>query len=149
MPWFSLVSMLGLLIVVASLVAEHQLYNTWTSVVMVRGLSCSQACGIFLDQGLNPRAMQLAGGFLTIGPPEKSLCIFYDVCLKWMEDFWKKTDNCRKINFVGHLVSECFCLIISLLSYNSHTIQFTYLKCTIQWFVVCPQSLCNHHHSQF
>ena len=39
------VAMHGLLIAVASLVAG--------SVVVVRGLSCSEACGIFPDQGLN------------------------------------------------------------------------------------------------
>ena len=41
----------GLLIAVASLVAEHGLVG---SVVVVHGLSCSVACGIFLEQGLNP-----------------------------------------------------------------------------------------------
>ena len=63
----------GLLIVVASLVAEHrlqvrgpqQLWHTGSvvvalglqsagSVVVAYGLSCSAACGIFLDQGSNP-----------------------------------------------------------------------------------------------
>ena len=63
----------GLLIAVASLVAEHRLQahglqQLWHmgSVVVARGLqstgsvvvahqlSCSVACGIFLDQGLNP-----------------------------------------------------------------------------------------------
>ena len=28
--------------------------GTWASVVVVHGLSCSAACGIFLDQGSNP-----------------------------------------------------------------------------------------------
>ena len=28
--------------------------GTWASVVVARGLSCSTACGIFPDQGLNP-----------------------------------------------------------------------------------------------
>ena len=54
-----------LLIVVASLVVEHELYGRRASVVVVSGLqstgsivvvlglSCSAACGIFLDQGLN------------------------------------------------------------------------------------------------
>ena len=43
----------GLLTVVASLVAEHRLYSR-DLVVVVHGLSCSEACGIFPDQGLNP-----------------------------------------------------------------------------------------------
>ena len=54
-----------LLIVVASLVAEHGLLGARASVVVARGvqsagsvvvahgLSCSVACGVFLDQGLN------------------------------------------------------------------------------------------------
>ena len=42
-----------LLIVVASLVAQHGLYSAG-SVVVVHGLSCSAACGIFPDQGSNP-----------------------------------------------------------------------------------------------
>ena len=43
----------GLLIAVASLV-EHRLQGTQTSVVVAHRLGCSVACGIFLDQGLNP-----------------------------------------------------------------------------------------------
>ena len=40
---------------------------------MAYGLSCSAACGIFLDQGLNlcPE-LNLAGGFLNTVPPGKS-----------------------------------------------------------------------------
>ena len=70
---YSAVEVCGLLIVVASLVAEHRL-DEWTSVVVTRGLSsrgswalstgsvavdgftgfsCSFSCGIFLDQVLN------------------------------------------------------------------------------------------------
>ena len=43
-----------LLIEMVSLVAEHGLEGTWVSVAAARGLSCSAACGIFPDQGLNP-----------------------------------------------------------------------------------------------
>ena len=54
------------LVVVAALVAEHGLQSVRASVIaapglqstgsiiVVRGLSCSMAYGIFLDQGLNP-----------------------------------------------------------------------------------------------
>ena len=57
--------MCGLLIEVASLVAEHRLQGTWASVAVITGLSstgsvvvacrlsCSVMYGIFLDQGLN------------------------------------------------------------------------------------------------
>ena len=51
----------GFLAAVASLVVEHRLQGLraqsfWLpgSVVMVLGLSCSEACGIILDQGWNP-----------------------------------------------------------------------------------------------
>ena len=47
---------LGLLIVVASSVAEHRLLNTGL-ICAVHRLSCSEACGIFPDQGLNPRLL--------------------------------------------------------------------------------------------
>ena len=43
---------LGLLIALASLVAE-QIPGLQGSVVVVHGLSCPAACGIFPDQGLN------------------------------------------------------------------------------------------------
>ena len=48
-----LFAMHELLIAVASFVAEHGLWSTG-SVVVVHGLSCSLASGIFPDQGLNP-----------------------------------------------------------------------------------------------
>ena len=62
---FSLVLVCGLLTAVLSLAIEHGLWSTWTSVAMAPGLwdtesvvvaqwlSCSTACGIFLDQGSN------------------------------------------------------------------------------------------------
>ena len=49
-----LVVVLGLLIAVATLVKEHGLWIVWALVAVVHGLSCSEARGIFLDQGLNP-----------------------------------------------------------------------------------------------
>ena len=39
------------------LVAEHGLWSLRASVVVVHGLSCPVACGIFLAQGLNPRPL--------------------------------------------------------------------------------------------
>ena len=63
---YSLVAMLRVLIVVASLVVERGLWGAWASVVAAHGLiraraqslwpcglSCSVGCGIFLDQGSN------------------------------------------------------------------------------------------------
>ena len=43
---YSLVSVRGLLIVLASLIAEQGL-GMWASVVVAHGLSCPEACGIF------------------------------------------------------------------------------------------------------
>ena len=70
----SLVVVCGFLIVVASPVAEHRLKvarasvvavpEPWStgSTVMAHGLSCSVACGIFLDQGSNLRFLHLLQG---------------------------------------------------------------------------------------
>ena len=55
---YSLVVVLGLLNVVASL-------------LMVYGLGCSQARAIFPDQGSKPVSLALQGRFLTTGPPWK------------------------------------------------------------------------------
>ena len=43
------------------------------SVVVAHGHSCSTACGIFLDQALNPCISPALAEFLTTGPPGKSL----------------------------------------------------------------------------
>ena len=52
---FSLVVVCGLLVAVASLVAEHRLQSSQALVgFVVHGLNCPVACGIFSDQGLNP-----------------------------------------------------------------------------------------------
>ena len=50
---FSLVVAHGLLISVASPVAELGLLGSQASVVVAHGLSCVAACGTFLDQGSN------------------------------------------------------------------------------------------------
>lgn len=52
--------------------------RTWAlglmgSIVVAHELSCSVACGIFLNQGSNLCPPALAGRFLTTGPPEKSV----------------------------------------------------------------------------
>ena len=53
----SLVVMHGLLIEVASFVAEHGLQGTRASAVVAHRLSCSTAYGIFPDQGSNRRPL--------------------------------------------------------------------------------------------
>ena len=78
--------MCGLLLAVASLVADHGLYGTWASVVSPHGLRSLDSqtlehrlssCGINMwnlpSQGLNPA---LAGRFFTTEPPEKAYSIF-------------------------------------------------------------------------
>ena len=49
----SLVAARGLLLGVASLVAEHGLQGVWASAVVLHGLSCPAARGIFPDEGSN------------------------------------------------------------------------------------------------
>ena len=53
---FSLVEVSGLLIAVASRCGARAL-GTRASVVVAHRLTCSAACGIFLDQGSNPCAL--------------------------------------------------------------------------------------------
>ena len=53
---YSLVAVRGLLIAVASVVAEQRLYSAQASVdsvIVVHGLSCPTTCEIFLDRGSN------------------------------------------------------------------------------------------------
>ena len=47
-----LVAVCGFLLAVASFVAKHGLHSL-SSVVVAHGLSCAEACEIFLDQGSN------------------------------------------------------------------------------------------------
>ena len=52
------------------LLVEHQLQSVGL-VSVAHGPSYPMACGIFLDQGLNLCPPEVAGGFLTTGPPGK------------------------------------------------------------------------------
>ena len=65
---YSLVAVHGLLIVVASFVVEH-------------GLSCSVACGIFLDQ--DQTHVPCTGGELAQQSPAVLLCSHYDFPIKF------------------------------------------------------------------
>ena len=51
--------------------AELPGLETTSSAVELLGLSCSLACGIFPDQGLEPVSPALTGGFFTPEPPGK------------------------------------------------------------------------------
>ena len=55
---YSVVAMHRLLVVVASLVVAHR-------------VSCSEACGIFLDRGMNPCPRHLQAVLIS-GPPGKT-----------------------------------------------------------------------------
>ena len=82
---------------------------------MAHGLSCSAACGIFPDQGLN-QSPALAGGFFTTEPPGKPLNItFYDTL------------------FIGFKVCEVFRILVKL---KNLTLGATQLK-TIQLKNIC------------
>ena len=69
-------SLWGLLLFQSTGSREHRLQQLrhLGSVVVTAGLSCSEACGIFLDQGSNP-CPALAGGFLTTRPRGTPLAI--------------------------------------------------------------------------
>ena len=51
---FSVVSLCGLLLAVASVVAKPEIETFLALVVVVQGLRCPVACGILPGQGLNP-----------------------------------------------------------------------------------------------
>ena len=82
----------GFLITVASLVAEHRLWGTWASVVVVHGLSCPKAGGILVSgSGIEPMSPELASGVLTAGPPQKSLSLPFSYLLSAGE---RAEDSC-------------------------------------------------------
>ena len=66
-----------------SLAGVCGLQSSWTLVVAMHRLSCSVACGILVPQpGIKPSSPALKGGFLTTGPPRKSLYVVID--LTWI-----------------------------------------------------------------
>ena len=66
-----------------------QAVDEWVSVVVVHGLNCPVACEIFSDQGLNPHpsSLELAGGFLTTGPPGKPFSTYIYTCMLLLSHF--------------------------------------------------------------
>ena len=95
---FSLVAVRGLLISVASPVAEHRLQSSGSAVVAY-GLSCSVAYGIFQEPGIKLVFPALAGGFFTTEPPGKvkeaqsclTLCDPVDCSLRPWDSLGKNT----------------------------------------------------------
>ena len=86
----ALVELHGLLTAVASFVAEHgfwvcglqQLHHVG-SVTVVHGLSCSVACEVFLDQGLNPCPLHwLTDSYLLHHQESPYFCFVYKfICI--------------------------------------------------------------------
>ena len=90
----------ALLIVVVRLVAQHSLWSMWPSlvavpglqstgsIVVVHGLNCSLACGILLDQGLNPGLLHWQADSLPLSrqrSPQYIFCIDISKGLpKWL-----------------------------------------------------------------
>ena len=82
----SLLARHRLLIAVASFVVEHGFYGgglrscgSWALdpvlTVVVHGLSCSVACGVFLDQVSNLRVLHWEHRVLVTGPPFPELSL--------------------------------------------------------------------------
>ena len=74
----SLVAVRSLLIAAASRVVEHGLEGAWAQQMRTINIrhrpSCSEACGIVLDQGLNPQLLPWLADFVfTTEPPGKRL----------------------------------------------------------------------------
>ena len=75
------------------------------SVLVVHGLSCSVACGIFLDQGLNLSLLHLAGSFFTTEPSGKSHILFIHSCFDRQLDCFNllTTVNDATVNIDVHV----------------------------------------------
>ena len=87
----SLIAEHGLQGVRASVVAASRLEST-SSTVMMRGLTCSEACGIFPHQGLNPRLLHWQADSLPLshqGSPVKLFLLSFTYC-----SFWKEFSTC-------------------------------------------------------
>ena len=83
---YSLAVVCGLLMVVASPVAEQGLQGVRASVVVVHWLSCSAACGIFLDQGLNTHLLHWQVDSLPLnqqGRPNQRLIMYLSPLPHW------------------------------------------------------------------
>ena len=68
---YSLVAVHGLLIALTSFFEEHRLQSTG-SIDVVERLSCSKACGIFLDEGWNPCLLHWQADTLPLSHQENS-----------------------------------------------------------------------------
>ena len=114
-------AMHGLLVAVASLIAEHELWACGLSscvsgapVILAHGLiSCSEACGIFPDKGSNTSPLHWQVDSLPLDPQGSPQCSF----------------NLHFFNDVEHLFMCLLALCISFLNYLFKN--FAHLKLSI------------------
>ena len=74
------------------------------SVVAMHGLSCSEACGIFPDQGSNPCLLHWQADTFLKG--EKALRVFFPLCgkaveMKWYEQISMNILSCLDDKYCG------------------------------------------------
>ena len=79
-------------------------------------------------------SFQYTMGGLQKGPKGRSGKNWEDIKKTMMWGFWEYSSD------IGNSSGHCCFAFTPLLRYNSYTIQFTHLKCTIQQFSVCPQN---------
>ena len=80
---YSLVVMHGLLITVASLVAEHRLQNAWASVIVTQGFSSCGACRVALKpMESSPARDQTCFGRQILNPWEQEEVLLFLTFLK-------------------------------------------------------------------
>ena len=78
----------------ASVVAAPGFYSTG-SIIVVRGLICSTACEIFLDQGLNPCLLHWQVDSLPLSQVGSILILFQNLCSEGYQLFSSEY-HCRK-----------------------------------------------------
>ena len=106
--------MQSLLIVLASLIAEHTAsvvtkhrLSSCSSQAVEYGLSCSAACQIFPDQGSNSYLLHWQVGFFPTVPPGKSYLLFLD------RAFYKcQLDSKQLMMFIPSASLLIFCLLV-------------------------------------
>jgi len=69
-----------------SVVVAPRFYST-DSTVLVRGLNCSMACGIFMNQGSNLSPVLVEGFFSTEPPEEPYYSVFAEICVNFQHRF--------------------------------------------------------------
>ena len=93
----SLVTAHRLLIAVASL-EEHGLKDAWASGVVVHGLRCPEACGIFANQGLNP-CLLLSCPVCSIDAVHPTdTCTFFSVFIYCYQETKQSQISCNMVS---------------------------------------------------